>query len=250
MSACAWPHRLALVVIAVTGLVLVGTGCATKGFVRQETQKTATVLSARIDQNEKAIEETGEQVRSANSQISELSTLNKQNAQKIDSLSSEVQRVDGRAGQARSAADGAQQTADKANRQVTVLDERFANRNRMGMLLERTVYFQLGSARLESSYHQDLIEAARVAKENANAVVAVEGRTDESGDAPYNIRLGENRVEAVVRFLVVDQGVPMHKVYKMSFGEDQPLASNETREGRAKNRCAVVKVLAPEAPGT
>lgn len=227
------------------GLLFFSTGCATKNYVRQETQKTAATLSARIDNNEKAIQQNTEQIKANANQISELVTLNKQTTQKLDSLGVEIQRVDGKAGQARGVADQAQQTANRANNEVTALDERFQNRNRYTVIAEKFVYFKFNSSELEKTYEQDLIEVAGLLKSNPDAVAAVEGRTDNSGDAEYNIRLGERREDAVVRFLVVQQGVPIIKVHKMSFGEDSPIADNQSKEGRAKNRCAVVRVLAP-----
>ncbi len=245
MNQHARAFRLAFILLLLAGLLTAASGCATKGYVRQETQRTAATLSTRIDENEKSIAESNEQIRAANNQITELASLNKQNSQKIETLNSDVQRVDGRAGQARTAADHAQQTADGAAQQVSALDTQFDNRHRYSVALEKAVYFPFDSARLESSYHQDLIEVANSAKGNSDAIVSVEGRADSSGDSDYNIRLGERRMEAVVRFLVVEQGVPIHRVFKMSFGSAQPVSDNDSREGRAKNRCAIVRVLTP-----
>jgi outer membrane protein OmpA-like peptidoglycan-associated protein len=241
----AWPFRLALTLLLVAFVAVFVVGCATKGFVRQETQKSAATLSTRIDSSDKAIQQNTEQIRANSNQIGELVSLNKQNTQRIETVNGEVQKTDGKAVQARTAADQAQQAANKANEQVVVLDGRFTGRNNYQVVTEKVVYFKLDSAALDSAYSADLTAAAEMAKSNPDAVVVVEGRADGSGDADYNIRLGERRMDAVVRFLVVDQGVPMHKVHKMSFGSANPVADNSTRDGRAKNRCAIVRVLAP-----
>ena len=78
----------------------------------------------------------------------------------------------------------------------------------------------------------------------------MEGRTDSTGDDAYNIRLGEKRLEAVIRYLVVNQSVPMHKVYQMSYGKEHPLTENKTREDRAENRAVVMRVMGPSFAGT
>jgi len=247
MSKRAWPLRLAVTLLLGFALVAFAASCATKGYVRKETQQTAATLSTRIDSNEKAIQQNSEQIKSNTNQIGELVSLNKQSTQRLESLNGEIQKVDGKTGQARSAAEQAQQTANQANQQVTSLDTQFVNRHQYTVAAEKFVYFKLGSAEMDKSYDQELTDVAAMIKSNPDAIVAVEGRTDNTGDAGYNIQLGEHRMDVVVRYLVVGQGVPIQKVYKMSFGEANPISDNANRDGRAKNRCAVVRVLTPPA---
>ena len=71
----------------------------------------------------------------------------------------------------------------------------------------------------------------------------IEGHTDASGPAPYNARLGLARAESVRRYLHEQHQLPLHKMSVISYGEDQPVASNDDREGRTKNRRVVVRVL-------
>ena len=71
----------------------------------------------------------------------------------------------------------------------------------------------------------------------------IEGHTDATGPAPYNARLGLERAENVRRYLHEQHQLPLHKMSVISYGEDQPVASNDDREGRAKNRRVVVRVL-------
>jgi OOP family OmpA-OmpF porin len=126
----------------------------------------------------------------------------------------------------------------------------FQNRNQYTSLAEQSVPFQFGSAEIDEASFSVLDEVARQVKGNADSIVVLEGRTDATGDANYNIQLGERRLEAVLRYLVVGQSVPMQQVHKMSYGEEQPVASNDTREGRAQNRAVVVRVLAPNLSST
>ena len=86
--------------------------------------------------------------------------------------------------------------------------------------------------------------------QNPNAIVVLEGRTDSTGDSEYNIRLGERRVEAVRRYLTVDKEIPVYRIHEVSFGAAKPIASNDSRDGREKNRAVTVSVLLPTADGS
>ncbi len=55
--------------------------------------------------------------------------------------------------------------------------------------------------------------------------------------------LGEKRAEAVRNYLNMKDGIPLHAMNIISYGETQPVADNSTRDGRAQNRRVVVKVL-------
>ena len=72
-------------------------------------------------------------------------------------------------------------------------------------------------------------------------VVIVVGHTDSVGTNTYNLNLGMRRAEAVKRYLT-SQGVEAARVYTDSKGESQPVASNNTAQGRSENRRVVVEV--------
>ena len=71
----------------------------------------------------------------------------------------------------------------------------------------------------------------------------IEGHTDANGSSEFNRRLGLARAESVRRYLHERHGLPLHKIGVVSYGEEKPVASSETIEGRAKNRRVVVRVL-------
>jgi outer membrane protein OmpA-like peptidoglycan-associated protein len=79
--------------------------------------------------------------------------------------------------------------------------------------------------------------------DNHNVYLEIQGFTDASGDTRYNHRLGEARAEAVRRFLH-QQGVPLNRMATISYGEENPVAPNDTAEGRAQNRRVTIVVLA------
>jgi outer membrane protein OmpA-like peptidoglycan-associated protein len=69
---------------------------------------------------------------------------------------------------------------------------------------------------------------------------SLEGHADASGPDAYNERLGLARAENVKRYLAERHEIPVDRISVVSHGESQPVASNDTREGRAKNRRVVV----------
>lgn len=91
-----------------------------------------------------------------------------------------------------------------------------------------------GQAALKSMIEQ--------AKGSTIEQVRVEGHTDATGPAKYNIGLSVRRAEAVKKFLV-QEGVPADKVVTEGVGEAQPVAPNTTRDGRALNRRVEVEFV-------
>ena len=242
--------RSATVIGMVVVLVGVSSGCvATRRFTRARVDERAQELSARIETTEQSIENNTNQIQAHTNQIEELGTVTRDHTGKIATLDTGLQqldsKVDQKTQQALTAGQGAQSTADSAIVQVSSLGRKFDNRNNYVVLSEEMVKFKFNSATLEESYLPTLDQLAQKLKENADAILVMEGRTDTTGDAAYNIRLGEQRLEAVLRHLVVKQDVPMHKVYQMSFGEDKAFNENKTREERAENRAVVLRVMSP-----
>lgn len=84
--------------------------------------------------------------------------------------------------------------------------------------------------------------ADRLKSENKNVYVEIQGHTDNRAGADYNMRLGEERAEAVRRYLS-KQGIALNRMSTISYGKEEPVAPNDTREGRAQNRRVVLVVL-------
>lgn len=101
------------------------------------------------------------------------------------------------------------------------------------------VEFDTASARVKDNAMLD--QVADVLK-SSSAKVRLDGFTDAQGDVDKNVTLGEARAEAVKRYLV-ERGVPEERIVTTSHGEDQPVASNETEEGRAMNRRVELVVI-------
>ena len=59
-----------------------------------------------------------------------------------------------------------------------------------------------------------------------------------------NEKVGLERAETVKRYLYEQHQIPLHRINVISYGEDKPVENNTTRDGRAKNRRVVIRVLA------
>ncbi|HKE93562.1 MAG TPA: OmpA family protein, partial [Povalibacter sp.] len=66
--------------------------------------------------------------------------------------------------------------------------------------------------------------------------VSVEGHTDANGSDSANLILSQDRADAVRQYLVSNFGINPEKVSSIGYGEARPVATNETAEGRARNR--------------
>ena len=226
---------VALIVVVAGGI---SSGCATKKYVRGQVapiEEATQNLGSRLEESNQKLDG---KIDSNSTQIEELGSVTREQKQQIAS-------VDQKSQQALETGEGAQTTANTAVAQVTDLEGKFVNRNNYIVLSEEQIQFAFDSARIEETYRGMLDGVALQIKQSPDAILVMEGRTDATGDSEYNIRLGEKRAEAVLRYLVVEQGVPMHKVYKMSFGAASPIAANDTRDGRAQNRAVVLQVMGP-----
>ena len=110
------------------------------------------------------------------------------------------------------------------------------------------VLFQTGKYELKPEARERLAKVSGILLAYSSLKVAIEGHTDAVGSDDYNQRLSEQRAEAV-RDYFVNQGVSAPAVTARGLGKMQPIASNDTPEGRQRNR-RVELVLSGDAIGT
>jgi outer membrane protein OmpA-like peptidoglycan-associated protein len=84
--------------------------------------------------------------------------------------------------------------------------------------------------------------AGKLKGDNRSVYLEIQGYTDATGSPARNLELGNERSEAVRRFLN-EQGVALNRMATISYGQDNPVAPNTTRDGRAQNRRVVIQVL-------
>jgi len=99
------------------------------------------------------------------------------------------------------------------------------------------IHFDFDSARIRPESYPLLNEFGQALKGDlSEAVVMVAGHADYMGTEAYNMDLSERRAEAVKEYLVETSMVEVDRLMVKAYGENRPIASNETEEGRALNR--------------
>ncbi len=102
--------------------------------------------------------------------------------------------------------------------------------------IKLNVQFANNSNVVTDTYRDDIKRVADFMKSYPDTSVVIEGHTDSRGKASYNQQLSEKRAIAVMQYLVSEFGVEQARVSAIGKGEVEPIADNETAEGRAANR--------------
>lgn len=105
----------------------------------------------------------------------------------------------------------------------------------------RNIYFDTGSANLRDESQQELDRLYDI-MEKSGLVIEIGGHTDNVGREDSNERLSQARAEAV-RTYVIERGIAEDRIQAKGYGEAEPIATNETEEGRQENRRVEIKVL-------
>jgi ompA family protein len=105
----------------------------------------------------------------------------------------------------------------------------------------KNIYFNTNDTSLTAESNKELDKQSRFLKENPNVNITIVGHTDSRGSDEYNLKLSEGRAVSVMRALI-DRGIAPERLKAEGRGETQPVASNETEEGRAENRRIEIEV--------
>ena len=210
-------NRNAAIVIGAAALALGLSGCATKTYVQDQVGQAAKATDAKVGEVQKQVEAT-------QMDVSALKRSDADQNAKIAQLSDTARDALARAQEAGKLAKG------KFLYEVTLTDE--------------AVRFPLNRSELSKEAMQALDAfAEKIRAENQNVYVEIQGHTDNTGSAEYNMKLGQARAETVMRYLSMQHGFPLHRMNVISYGLAKPVADNHTREGRAQNRRVTLVVL-------
>ncbi len=164
-----------------------------------------------------------------------------QNAQRLSGQLDELAAV---ANTARGGARAAQETADAAVAGVNVTNERISALDDYVPQTVLAVNFRSGSSVLSTDSKTKLDEIATKALNAKGYVLEVSGFADTTGSIEVNRRLSQRRADAVIRYLVENHNIPLRRIVTpYGFGETNPVAENNTRDGRAQNRRVEVKLM-------
>ena len=247
--------RKLMIVLLMATAALTSSCIASRKFVRTEVKTSSDALSTRIDANDSDLKEVHDGITRADARITgvddRVTLVSTETGQRLDGLKVDVSAVDQKVAtvdqKVVTVDQNARTAADRLGSSVNSLDQKFQNRNSYSVASEKAINFRFDSATLDAAQQPVLDEIAQVLMQNADALVVLEGRTDSSGNQEYNVRLGERRVEAVRRYLAVEKGVPVFKIHQISFGAAKPIAPNDSREGREKNRAVSITLRVPSA---
>ncbi len=103
--------------------------------------------------------------------------------------------------------------------------------------------FDVGSYQLRPATRNNLVELAKTLNKYPDTEILVEGHTDNRGAADYNMTLSENRAKSVYNQLV-RQGISSKRFTVVGYGLTQPIADNNTTEGRQLNRRVEIAIFA------
>jgi peptidoglycan-associated lipoprotein len=217
----------------ITLTVAIVPACATKGFVREE----VGAVNTKVDTVSGTVEQAQQRIG--------------QNETRIGAVDQKAEAAGKAAADARSAATDARSAADKAQASATAVNGRV---DAVVAATRRLIYevtlsedqgnFKFGSADLPDEAKARLDDVVNKLKTDPqNVFIEIEGHTDNVGSTLGNERLGMERAETVKRYLYEQHQIPLHKMNVISFGEEKPVAPNNTRDGRAMNRRVVLKVL-------
>ncbi|MGB7434786.1 MAG: OmpA family protein [Candidatus Acidiferrum sp.] len=200
-------------------LALLG-GCATKKYVA----KTVDPVNAKVNEVDQNQQKTQKQLDETEPRIS--------------AADEKATAADARATDALGRADAASKKSDEVRDQLhTELNDRIANLDDYKAASPVTVLFKVNSATLSDDSKQQLDQMATGPLSGSKRYfIAIQGFTDKTGSAEYNLELSRRRAEAVQTYLVAQHNVPVYRIQIVGLGKDKPVNDEKTRQEREANR--------------
>jgi outer membrane protein OmpA-like peptidoglycan-associated protein len=196
----------ALIVIG----LLTWTGCATKKYVMGE----VATIDQKVEGVETAVEENQKRIKEHDERLATIGSLIKQQEAEISKQRTEF---DSKLSEVKKAAEG-----------KLIFQE---------VLKNDEAKFGFDSFELSDAAKTKMDEFVQMLIEQDKGVyLEIQGHTDSTGPEEWNLVLGKKRAEAVRDYLHRKYNIPLHRMEVISYGSEQPVGDNSTREGRAQNR--------------
>lgn len=106
----------------------------------------------------------------------------------------------------------------------------------------KNIFFALDSYELENKSKLELGKLIAFLNQNPNVAIEISGHTDNQGSREHNLKLSNNRAKTVYEYLL-NESIPASRLTYKGFGFDQPIDTNDTEIGRAKNRRTEFKIV-------
>jgi len=128
--------------------------------------------------------------------------------------------------------------------QEIVLDIKLLKLEKDSKIVLKNVFFETASATLDPKSYKELDELIKIMKDHPNLKIEISGHTDNQGSRTTNLSLSERRAQSVVNYLAKD--IETERMVAKGYAFDEPIAENNTAEGRAQNRRVEFKILSNE----
>lgn len=246
------PRSIALLCILTAGIASVGCGPSEKDL---ETER------ARVRQLQAQLEEAEQQRQELDDRLQQLRAQNDELTNRLRALGQSLEEVEGDRKTLRETLEETKRALEELRereRQAQARAETFRGlidkfrsmieggqlrvrvvRNRMVVELPEGVLFDSARAKLKSQGEAALSQVAPILRDIEERHFQIAGHTDNvpirTVRFPSNWELSTARAVAVTRFLI-EQGMPAERLSAAGYADTQPVADNDTREGRAKNR--------------
>jgi outer membrane protein OmpA-like peptidoglycan-associated protein len=241
---------------------------ASKALNRAETAESAETMNRQADLARKQIEyavAVAEQNRAENrleelqdekqrvlldtreAQVEEARRQAEARAEEAERKAREAETARRQAESAREQAEAARQEAEEARREAEALKQQLselaAKQTDRGLVLTLgDVLFETGKADLMAGAARSIDKLAEFLRENPERSVLVEGHTDSTGGESFNLSLSQRRADSV-RSAIMARGISPRRVLARGYGEQYPVANNDTSAGRQQNRRVEIVVL-------
>jgi len=216
-------------------LLIVATGCATKGWVREEMGKQEAQVGQRIGQVDERIGTEAKRVDAVDKRVDTVEGRVSQEAQKTDGMGVRVGTLETSITSTSEAVRGARERADAAMAKAEGVDSRLTKlwNNRFNAKVVETVNVQFGFNRseLDDGAQTTLLGLVKEMQANPGLTVELAGYTDMKGARDYNYNLSQRRVESVRRFLV-ERGVQIGRIQAVGLGALSDRATPEAQKRR------------------
>ena len=224
-----WSQRATAGLAAAGVLCFLTVGCSSKKYVRSQVApvvQQTNDLDAKTAADHRSITDTDERAQKG-----------------IAGAQGAADTADQHAQAAGQSADSANKNAQDAYNRVDSLSGAVANLDNYKPVGDVSVTFATAKYTLTKSDKQKLDALADMAGSTRGYILEVTGGTDSVGGAAYNYKLSQQRADAVANYLQSSHNIAPHRFYLVGIGKDQPVATDKTAAGRAKNRRVQVRVL-------
>ena len=233
-------RKLTPVIVGLAAILMFGSACATKKYVRKNVDARLTPVEGRVGELEETSRRTSQDLKDLDARLSgRIEAVSKV----ADRATIEAQQASQRAARADEHATQADEHATKVDKKVDVVADRVENVENYSLSQTVTVSFKVGSAKLDRQGTAELDSLASKLANQKGYVLEVQGFTDSTGGANANKLLSQRRADAVQTYLVEHYNIPLYRVRMIGLGDEKPVAENKTKSGRAQNRRVEVRLL-------